>query len=779
MAISYVRYTADGSTPNFNVTFPYLAKSHVVVTKNDVTAPYTWVSSSVITITGGVVNGDELELRRATPQSQLANSSDGAVLTNSVLQTLSLQSIYIAQEVQDLAAEALAMATEGVEGMEDSVENSAASAAAAAASAVTAGTGATTATTKAAEAAASAVAAAASAVTASTGATTATTKAAEAVVSAAAAATSATNAATSATTAGTSAVSAIAAAAAISTYAGVGVELVAPESGLTGALVSLDGKLIAGTTSVDTPIPDQTSESYFASASARGTKIDSVTDIKNAGVITPYVSRYDGAMWLEAPAVSGATLVAKINWDKRGSVWRDITIGSTSLTLTSGLASDVMFISPSFGQSLSQGNPPTYTNTAPDSTYLKMPDKTSSFRHPYWTSNHTENGLVALSHDSSLGPGYGESHIASMGLTLLTLMNTAGQKIPMVGFTCGVGGNSLRDLAEDSAPDLASSRNTQVYPHLLRMINYAKNEILALGKIPVLLPLVFIHGEEDSGDWDIGTTAKEYAAGLIDLRERFNRDMRRIFGWHRDAPGVPLLITQTRRTPTYMWSSGSKVFKRGTDGPMLGQWAASYLDPGIVMCGPNWQHSLAGDGSHLDGTGYFRMGEQIGRQMWNCVFARGPSYFRPVKAIRQSDSIVDLVFQTPSGTTLAFDTTVIADHPDGNKGFYAWNEDTNAAIAISSVAVQAADTIRITFTSAQGATVKVWIDGGLWGDTSSNVNQVALGPRLNLRTNATYSSIISSYGGAAATNYDWCPAFRVPITYYGGAPRVARLDGRL
>lgn len=105
MALSYVEYTATGSTQNFTVTFPYLGKAHVSVLVNGLSVPFTWISASSVHITPTVVNGDLVRVQRITPQTPLADSSDGAVLTNSVLQTISRQAIYVSQEVQDAGTE--------------------------------------------------------------------------------------------------------------------------------------------------------------------------------------------------------------------------------------------------------------------------------------------------------------------------------------------------------------------------------------------------------------------------------------------------------------------------------------------------------------------------------------------------------------------------------------------------------------------------------------------------------------------------------------------------
>lgn len=145
MALSYVKYTADGTTPNFALTFPYLNKSHVSATKNGATVAFTWLAASIVAITGGVVDGDEIKVTRITPKTPLVDSNDGAVLTNSVLRTLALQAIYLSEEAQDAANDAnaaaqavIGIATAAAEAAAEDAEEASVDADAAAASAASA-----------------------------------------------------------------------------------------------------------------------------------------------------------------------------------------------------------------------------------------------------------------------------------------------------------------------------------------------------------------------------------------------------------------------------------------------------------------------------------------------------------------------------------------------------------------------------------------------------------------------------------------------------------------
>ena len=144
MADSYVVYTALGGEDTYAVTFPFLKRSHVGVTKNGVAVTdYSWLSDSQIQFDADVPASVVIKFQRTTPSTPQFNSSDGTVLTNTQLSILSRQSIYLVQETNDHALETISVANsvlDGVEDIADDVAAAEASAVAAAASAAAAAT---------------------------------------------------------------------------------------------------------------------------------------------------------------------------------------------------------------------------------------------------------------------------------------------------------------------------------------------------------------------------------------------------------------------------------------------------------------------------------------------------------------------------------------------------------------------------------------------------------------------------------------------------------------
>jgi hypothetical protein len=178
MAYSFAQYAGDGSNKIFSVPFPYLSKTHVIVSVNGVeTTAFTWLTSASIQLTTAPSAGAVVDIRRKSSRAaRLVDFQDASLLTEEILDQDANQHFYLAQEAFDEADNSVQLALDGVfdaeskriknvaepTSLQDAVtknyvdSTTAASAAAAAASADTATAQAGIATTKAGEAATSA-----------------------------------------------------------------------------------------------------------------------------------------------------------------------------------------------------------------------------------------------------------------------------------------------------------------------------------------------------------------------------------------------------------------------------------------------------------------------------------------------------------------------------------------------------------------------------------------------------------------------------------------------
>lgn len=105
MPNSYNVYYGDGSTKVFQVTFPYLARSHLSVTVDDVAATgYTFSSATSITFTTAPAMNAVIKITRTTPQTPLVDFSGGQNITERDLDDVNRQALYIAQETAEQAS---------------------------------------------------------------------------------------------------------------------------------------------------------------------------------------------------------------------------------------------------------------------------------------------------------------------------------------------------------------------------------------------------------------------------------------------------------------------------------------------------------------------------------------------------------------------------------------------------------------------------------------------------------------------------------------------------
>ncbi len=242
MALSYVAYTANGSTQQFDLTFSYIEQSHIKVYVNNVEdSSFTWINSSRIQTASMPSNGQVVKIERNTPtDSRLVDFQDGSTLTETDLDKSANQNFYTVQENLDDISDCLkkdntavydagsvriknlAAPTSGSDAatktyIDTQTTSAATSATAAATSATAAATSATASATSATASATSATAAntaktaaetaETNAETAETNAETAETNAETAETNAAASATTATTKATAAATSATAAAS--------------------------------------------------------------------------------------------------------------------------------------------------------------------------------------------------------------------------------------------------------------------------------------------------------------------------------------------------------------------------------------------------------------------------------------------------------------------------------------------------------------------------------------------------------------------------------------------
>ena len=96
-------YTADGTTQEFPVSFPFISRTHISVTVAGVEADFSFNNDSQISIASPTVNaGDMVIIKRKTSDTtRLVDYVDGSNLTENDLDLDSKQAFYMSQEALD------------------------------------------------------------------------------------------------------------------------------------------------------------------------------------------------------------------------------------------------------------------------------------------------------------------------------------------------------------------------------------------------------------------------------------------------------------------------------------------------------------------------------------------------------------------------------------------------------------------------------------------------------------------------------------------------------
>lgn len=114
MAYAKDIYNGDGTTTNFNVTFPYLSQDHVVVEVDEVVTSFTWVTASTIQISPAPAVDARVAIYRQTPITTPINDfENGSVLNEEQLDNSFLQTLYVTQESYDNSESAMLETTGG------------------------------------------------------------------------------------------------------------------------------------------------------------------------------------------------------------------------------------------------------------------------------------------------------------------------------------------------------------------------------------------------------------------------------------------------------------------------------------------------------------------------------------------------------------------------------------------------------------------------------------------------------------------------------------------
>ena len=104
MADSIVKYTADGTTTDYSITFSYISRDNVVVLVDGVASTaFAFLNDATIQFTTAPALGSLVVIKRATSTIPLVDFTDGSTLYEADLDLATQQAIYLSEEARDRA----------------------------------------------------------------------------------------------------------------------------------------------------------------------------------------------------------------------------------------------------------------------------------------------------------------------------------------------------------------------------------------------------------------------------------------------------------------------------------------------------------------------------------------------------------------------------------------------------------------------------------------------------------------------------------------------------
>ena len=234
-------------------------------------------------------------------------------------------------------------------------------------------------------------------------------------------------------------------------------------------------------------------------------------------------------------------------------------------------------------------------------------------------------------------------------------------------------------------------------------VQSAKTIAAAAGKTYVVRAAVAVHGESDHYSYVTGTQEfplngtdgtpnkiKDYGDGLVEWQEDYQASVQAITG---QVQPVPLLIsaisgwTSTRTSKVAQWQLDAHIRTAGK----------------VVYVTPAYPMTVRDDCLHFDNQGYRRLGEYFAKVYARLVFAH--ETWEPVrpKLISRAGNVVTVQYYVPA-PPLTLDTAHVTKADNYGFDFV----DNGTMVAISSVAVTAADTVTITLAAVpSGANMRL------------------------------------------------------------------------
>ncbi|HEJ8131077.1 prophage tail fiber N-terminal domain-containing protein [Serratia sp. IR-2025] len=407
--------------------------------------------------------------------------------------------------------------------------------------------------------------------------------------------------------------------------------------------------------------------------------------------------------------------------------------GATRISVADDLR-PVMYILPTFGQSLAQGWS-TYADDVLIATTQPYPDNAWMFKSDRGAGKENPNrgaGLIdeIVSLKDTVNGGWKETACSSSAAHIISeVEKLTGKRIHILRYVAADGGKAYRNL----------TRGTAAWSALVQGLIDAKRICERMGFKPVVLGLDVKAGETDT-DGTPGMFPELYTRFLRNLDRNYNAEVKRIFGG--DHPETPIFVEQCSFQPWGEWDSRVRQGQLDADG--LGN---------IRFTGPGYQYPHPGDVIHINSLGQNKRGVALARAVAFECFGTGFISLKPRSVYWSSATTIDVY--CASSVSITKDESDAIVHSAGlgpGAGFNIRARD-GSEITITDVSPLGTTGMRLTVNNPTNTRV-VQLGYGLKRTGTNNQSGPIDGARGLIRTT---KGITNLYTGE--TEYMWLAAF--------------------
>lgn len=408
--------------------------------------------------------------------------------------------------------------------------------------------------------------------------------------------------------------------------------------------------------------------------------------------------------------------------------------GATRISVSDDLR-PVMYILPTFGQSLAQGWS-TYADDVLIATTQLYPDNAWMFKSDRGAGKENPNRGPALideivSLKDTVNGGWKETSCSSSASHIISeVEKLTGKRIHILRFVAAEGGKAYRNL----------TKGTFSWSTLVQGLIDAKRICERMGFKPVVLGLDVKAGETDI-DGTPGIYPDLYTRFLRNLDRNYNAEVKRIFGG--DHSDVPVFVEQCSWWPYTEWDI--KNVRQG-------QLSADGLG-NIRFTGPGYQYPHPGDIIHINSKGQNMRGVSLARAVAFECFGTGYIPIKPMNVYWSGANTIDIICASSVEIIKDVSDVIVSSTGLGAGAGFGIRARDNSAISITDAVPFGKIGIRLTVDNPTN-TRSVQISYAQRRTGSNNQSGPIDGARGLFRTK---DGITNLYTGE--TEYQWLPAF--------------------